>query len=122
MTVKIVTDSTADLPPQLAQELGITVVPVYVRFGDKVYRDGVDISQDELYRKLVESPIHLARLGPALGVHGGPGTLIVALREKVSSIRQEAGEVELKATQGKPSKRRISLPSLHIPKLRFSCP
>jgi len=63
--------------------------------------------------------IHLARLGPALGVHGGPGTLIVALRERVSSIRQED---ELKAAQGEPSKRRISLPSLHIPKLRFSRP
>ena len=35
MTVKIVTDSTADLSDELAQELGITVVPVYVRFGDK---------------------------------------------------------------------------------------
>lgn len=58
MTVKIVTDSTADLPAQLAQELGITVVPVYLRFGDKVYRDGVDISQDEFYQKLVESPVH----------------------------------------------------------------
>jgi hypothetical protein len=34
MTVKIVTDSTANLPPQLAKELGITVVPEYVRFGD----------------------------------------------------------------------------------------
>ncbi len=54
MTVRIVTDSTADLPVQLAQELGITVVPVYLRFGDKVYRDGVDISQDEFYQKLVE--------------------------------------------------------------------
>ena len=47
MTIKIVTDSTADLPPQLAKELGITVVPVYVRFGDKVYRDRVDVSEDE---------------------------------------------------------------------------
>jgi len=59
--------------------------------------------------------IHVARLGPALGVHGGPGTLILALREKVSSIRQEA-------TKGEPSKRAFSLPSLHIPKLRFSRP
>jgi len=33
--------------------------------------------------------IHLTRLGPALGVHCGPGTLILALREKVSSTRQE---------------------------------
>ena len=58
MTVKIVTDSTSDLPSQIAQELGITVVPVYVRFGTKVYRDGVDISHDEFYQKLVESPVH----------------------------------------------------------------
>ena len=58
MTVKIVTDSTADLPAPLAEGLGITVVPVYVRFGEKVYRDGVDISHDEFYQKLVESPIH----------------------------------------------------------------
>ena len=58
MTVRVVTDSTADLPPQLAHQLGITVVPVYVRFGEKVYRDGVDISHDEFYQKLVASPIH----------------------------------------------------------------
>jgi len=58
MTVKIVTDSTADLPSQLVQQLGISVVPVYLRFGDEVYRDGVDIGGDEFYRKLVESPVH----------------------------------------------------------------
>jgi len=58
MTVKIVTDSTSDLPPQLAEQLGITVVPVYVRFGTKVYRDGVDISHSEFYQKLVTSPVH----------------------------------------------------------------
>ncbi len=311
MTVKVVTDSTADLSPQLAQEMGITVVPVYVRFGEMVYRDGVDIGHDEFYQKLVESPvhpatsqptpadfadvynrlsketdeivsiqvtsklsgtynsalqgrelvtgscrievvdslstsmglgliamaaarlaeageslpavmeeirqavpsirvlgvfdtlkylllggrigkvkallgsvlnvkplltmrdgellpaghartrskgierlfdfvknaldiqelaivhsttpdeagslkeriasifdrkrIHIARLGPALGAHGGPGALLLALREKVSGIGQNAGE-------GEPSKKGFSLPSLHIPKLRFSCP
>jgi len=58
MTVKIVTDSTSDLPPQLAEQLGITVVPVYVRFGTKAYRDGVDMSQDEFYQKLMTSPIY----------------------------------------------------------------
>ena len=51
MAVKIVTDSTCDLSPQLAEELGITIVPVYLRFGEKVYRDGVDISHDEFYQK-----------------------------------------------------------------------
>ena len=58
MPVKVVTDSTADLPDQLVQELGITVVPVYVRFGDKVYRDRVDISEDEFYERLTHDPVH----------------------------------------------------------------
>jgi len=58
MTVKIVTDSTSDLPSPVVQQLGITVVPVYVRFGEKVYRDGVDMDQDEFYQKLVTSPTH----------------------------------------------------------------
>ena len=57
MTVKIVTDSTADLPPHLIQELDITVVPAYVGFGSKTYRDGIDISQDEVYQKMVTENI-----------------------------------------------------------------
>jgi DegV family protein with EDD domain len=58
MVVKVVTDSTADLQPHLAKELGITVVPVYVRFGNEVYRDRVDISEDEFYQRLLHDPIH----------------------------------------------------------------
>lgn len=67
MTVKIVTDSTCDLSPQVVQELGITVMPVYVRFGEKVYRDGIDISYDELYQKLVTDPIHPTTSQPPPG-------------------------------------------------------
>ncbi|RLC97142.1 MAG: DegV family protein [Chloroflexi bacterium] len=51
--VRIVTDSPADIPPVLAKELGIVVIPLYVRFGSEVYRDGVDLTPDEFYRKLV---------------------------------------------------------------------
>ena len=65
MTIKIVTDSTADLPSQLAKELGITVVPVYVRFGDQVYRDRVDISEDEFYQRLLHDPIHPSTTQPS---------------------------------------------------------
>ncbi len=65
MTVKIVTDTTADLPPQLAKELGITMVPVYLRFGEEVFRDVVDISQDEFYRRLMQGPIHPNTTAPA---------------------------------------------------------
>ena len=57
MTVKIVTDSVADLPPQVVEELGITVVPLQIRFGNEVFRDGIDITLDEFYRRLLESMI-----------------------------------------------------------------
>ena len=55
MTVKVITDSTCDLPPALAEQLGITVVPANVHFGEEVYRDGVEITGDEFYRRLVAS-------------------------------------------------------------------
>jgi DegV family protein with EDD domain len=56
--IKVVTDSGSDLPSQVVKELGITVVPVYIYFGDKAYKDGVDIGPDELYKRLVEGPIY----------------------------------------------------------------
>jgi DegV family protein with EDD domain len=52
MTVKVVVDSTSDIPAQLAKEWDITVVPAYVVFGDKSYRDRLDISDDEIYARL----------------------------------------------------------------------
>ncbi|HUV52736.1 MAG TPA: DegV family protein [Dehalococcoidia bacterium] len=58
MTVKVVVDSTSDIPDQIARELGITVVPTYVVFGGKAYRDRLDISEDELYEKLVSDSVH----------------------------------------------------------------
>ena len=44
MAVKIVTDSMADLPPRVVEELGITVIPINIHFGTEVYRDGIDIT------------------------------------------------------------------------------
>jgi len=55
MVVKIVTDSTSDISPEVANTLGITVVPVYVQFKGEVYRDGIDISNDGFYHKLTTS-------------------------------------------------------------------
>jgi len=52
--VRVVTDSTADIPPALAQELDITIVPCNVIFGDRTYQDGIDISRAEFYRKMTE--------------------------------------------------------------------
>jgi DegV family protein with EDD domain len=55
--VKVVTDSCSDITPQLARELGITVVPLYVQFGDETYRDNVDLGTEEFYHKLATSKI-----------------------------------------------------------------
>jgi DegV family protein with EDD domain len=64
MVVRIVTDSAADLPLALAEELGITIVPVYLRFGDEVYRDRIDITEDEFYHRLADDPIHPSTTQP----------------------------------------------------------
>ena len=55
--VGIVTDSVADLPSQVAEEFGITVVPLVVRFGTDVYRDGLDLGPDQFYEKLKTSKV-----------------------------------------------------------------
>jgi DegV family protein with EDD domain len=52
MPVRIVTDSAADIPHADAAALGIEVVPLSIRFGDKEYTDGVDLSVEEFYAKL----------------------------------------------------------------------
>jgi len=51
--VRIVTDSTADVPDELARELGIVVVPVHVIFGAQSYDDGVSLSREEFYARLI---------------------------------------------------------------------
>src|SRR3954465_7656406 len=55
MAVRIVTDSSCDLTADEAEELGIDIVPLSIRFGDKEFTDRVDLSVDEFYRRLAES-------------------------------------------------------------------
>src|SRR5512137_456971 len=65
--VKIVTDSTSDLPPEVARELGITVVPAYVHFGSQSFRDGVDITPEQIYERMLSGPVHPTTSSPAPG-------------------------------------------------------
>ena len=65
--VKIVTDSTSDLPPEVAKELGITVVPAYVHFGSQSFRDGVDITPEQIYERMLSGPVHPTTSSPAPG-------------------------------------------------------
>jgi DegV family protein with EDD domain len=55
MVVKIVTDSACDIPPEIVRRLSITVVPLYIRIGDKTYRDGIDITADGVCHELVHN-------------------------------------------------------------------
>jgi len=52
--VAIVTDSASDLPPDEARAANITVVPLFVTFGDKEYRAGVDLSSEDFWRELTK--------------------------------------------------------------------
>ncbi len=52
MSIAIVTDSTSDIEPGRAQALGITVVPLFVVFGERSYRDYIDLSREEFFKKL----------------------------------------------------------------------
>lgn len=56
--IKIITDSTSDISSEQAKNLGIHVVPGYIRFGKEIYRDGVDISKPGFYQKLIDYPVH----------------------------------------------------------------
>ena len=58
--VKVVTDSTSDIAPARARELGITVVPHHLHIGSESFLDGVDITPDEF----------IARLGKTVGHRG----------------------------------------------------
>jgi DegV family protein with EDD domain len=50
--VKLVTDSVADIPPDVVKDLEITVIPLQVHFGQETYKDRVDLSSEDFYRKL----------------------------------------------------------------------
>jgi DegV family protein with EDD domain len=75
MPVKIVTDSAADLPPELAAAHDIRVVPLTIRFGDDEYTDGVDLSPQAFYDKMAELDVLPATAAPS------PGAFEVAFRE-----------------------------------------
>jgi DegV family protein with EDD domain len=66
MTVKIVTDSVADIPPEVVKKLDISIIPVLVRFGEETYRDGIDITNDQFYERLVQNKVVPTTAVPSL--------------------------------------------------------
>lgn len=97
--VRVVTDSTADLPLALQQELHIRVVPLTVHFGDQVLKDGVDISSQEFFRRQSTSSQLPRTSAPAPGeflaayeplVASGADVVSIHLSSKLSGTLQSA--------------------------------
>ncbi|CAI83271.1 MULTISPECIES: DegV family protein [Dehalococcoides] len=68
MTVKIVTDSTSDISQKLAAELGITVVPLTVSFGNEHFKDGVSITPEQFFTRLTSQNIYPTTTQPSPGL------------------------------------------------------
>jgi DegV family protein with EDD domain len=66
--IKIVTDSTADLPDELIRAYDIAVVPVLAQFGRETLHDGVDFTKDEFYARLVASDEPPKTAAPSVGM------------------------------------------------------
>lgn len=66
MKIRIVTDSTCDLPQDLIEKHQITVLPLYINFKDQGYLDGVELSREEFYRRLPEAEISPTTATPGI--------------------------------------------------------
>jgi DegV family protein with EDD domain len=84
--IKIVVDSTADMPDQLLREHNIAVVPVLAQFGGETLRDGIDISKDEFYRRLVASDEPPKTAAPPVGLFEETFSRLAADGSEILSI------------------------------------
>ena len=67
MAVRVVTDSLADVPPAMADALGVSVVPVTVSFGLESFRDGIDITSAQFFDRLASDKIFPKTSQPSVG-------------------------------------------------------
>ncbi len=98
--VVIVTDSSCDLPATIADDLGIIIVPLTIRFGDEEFVDRVELSTAEFWSRCVNSPTLPETAAPAPGHYeqayrdaagkGASGVLVVSLSSALSATMQSA--------------------------------
>jgi DegV family protein with EDD domain len=98
--VRIVTDSASDLDQGICDDLAIAVVPLTIRFGDKEYVDREELTVDEFYRRLAESPTLPETAAPAPGAfekvyrrladEGADAIVCIALSSSVSATMESA--------------------------------
>ncbi len=111
MAIRVVTDSVSDIPADIIEELDITVVPAYVRFGNDVYKDGVELSTDEFFDRLLRGIDFPATSQPAIGdfsetyarvADGADGIVSVHVSSKVSGTVNSAQQGATVADVGCP--------------------
>lgn len=81
MSVAVLTDSLACIPPHLAAECSIGILPINIRFGNKVYRDSIDLSPSQAYELFAKAP-DIFSTAPA-----SPVQYIEAIREAARRAR-----------------------------------
>jgi DegV family protein with EDD domain len=111
MTIRIVTDSTCDLPQEIIHRHKITVLPLYINSGLREYRDGVDITRQEFYEQLpgMNPAPTTAAPGPEvfqqayekLATEGATEILSIHISTKLSAVIESAREAA-KATRSIP--------------------
>lgn len=109
MAVRIVTDSACDLPEPLCEELGIEVVPLTIRFGDREFVDRKELSTDAFWRELEASSVLPETSAPSVGAFeetfrrladdGADGIVCINLSPRLSATMQSA-QVAAKALDG----------------------
>lgn len=100
MPVRIVTDSTCDLPAETIARYGIRVVPLYINVGRQGFLDGIDITREEFYTKLptfsehpttaVPSPQKFHAIYDSLAEEGATEVLSIHVSAALSAIADEA--------------------------------
>jgi DegV family protein with EDD domain len=108
--VRIVTDSACDLPESVCQELGIEVVPLTIRFGEREYVDRKELSTDAFWQELESSPVLPETAAPSVGAFeetfrslsdgGADGIVCINLSGALSATMQSA-QVAAKALDGR---------------------
>ncbi len=109
MPVRIVTDSACDLPEAICAELGVEVVPLTIRFGDREYVDRKELSIDAFWRELAASPVLPETAAPSVGAfeetfrrlseEGASAIVCINLSARLSATMQSA-QVAAKALDG----------------------
>ena len=99
-SVRIVTDSSCDLPAEVADELGIVIVPLTIRFGDEEYVDREQLTTAEFWSKCASSPTLPETAAPSPGqfetvyrdlvAAGASGIVVVSLSGALSATMQSA--------------------------------